>query len=77
MSARLTQRVRLPKSELSFARSAVVWIYTRETKLTVRRAAEKAYQRAMEGTPRQAKYATRFLANSRHAEMCDKLLKVS
>ncbi len=45
--------------------------------LTSRRAAERAYAKALEGTPKQAKFATRYLAYSKSSEMCTELLDVS
>lgn len=34
-------------------------------------------QVALEGTPRQAKFASRFIANSKHKEACSELIEVS
>lgn len=45
--------------------------------LTLRRAAERAYSKATEGTPKQAKFAARCLTYSKSSDMCAELLDVS
>lgn len=42
-----------------------------------RRVLDKAHKLAMEGTPKQAKYASRFLAFTRKDDRCSDLVDVS
>jgi hypothetical protein len=42
-----------------------------------RRVLDKAHKLAMEGTPKQAKYASRFLAFTRRDDRCSDLVDVS
>jgi len=51
---------------------------TGESADNFRRVLEKAHKMAMEGTPKQAKYAVRFLAYSKNADtVCSDLVDVS
>jgi len=55
----------------------IVSFRLKSIELIRRRVLDKAHKLAMEGTPKQAKYASRFLAFTRKDDRCSDLVDVS